>query len=149
MYIFNSKNSFSLLVTLGTVFILPFVFWGYGEYFTVSNKFKPVNEQLALWQTRKPTSYKYKLRHGCMSVIEVNAVVSGDTHWFDRNVLPEQISMEDLFTIVSKAGLEAYNVNTTYDDFFSYPSLIEIDWNKNRIDDECFYQITEFTPVES
>ena len=149
MYIFNSKNSFSLLATLGSVLILPFIFWGYGEYFAASNNFKPVNEQLALWQAQKPISYKYKLQHGCMFVAEVNAVVSKDTSWFDKQILSEQLSIEDLFGIVSRASLEAYSVNTIYDDVFSYPSIVKIDWNKDRVDDECFYQVSEFASLET
>ena len=82
-----------------------------------------------------------------MSVAEVNAVVSEDTSWFVEDVLTEQISIDDLFDIVSRASLEAYSVNTKYDDVFNYPRLIKIDWNKDRVDDECFYQITEFSPL--
>jgi hypothetical protein len=31
---------------------------------------------------------------------------------------------------------------------FGFPEVIEIDWNKDIMDDECFYEISEFKVIE-
>lgn len=147
MLVLDSKNPFTLLAILSAVFVLPFIFWGYGELFATANSSKSVEHQLSYWQNNKPESFRYKLRYGCMAPTEINAVVAKDAIWIEGENKSGYVSIEDLFEIVETAKNQAYSITTTYNKRYGFPSSISVDWGGDIADDECFYQVEMFSPL--
>ena len=152
MYVFNSKNTFAIFVTLGTVFLLPFIFWGYGEYFAVSNKQKSLSEQLKIWQSKQPSSYSYEIKFGCMEVSEVEVEVLNGQHFFSTGTAPgisHQVKLSDLFEIAEKVRAQSYKSDIRFDPTYGFPNEISVDWSTDSIDDECFYSVSSFGVYDS
>ncbi|WP_394228787.1 DUF6174 domain-containing protein [Pseudoalteromonas spongiae] len=151
MYIFDARNSTSVLVTLGALTVLVFIFWGHGEIFASMNKQKSVTEQLKIWESTLPKSYSYKIISGCMSVTNVEASVLNGVHYFAHNENlgeRDKTKLIDLFNVVEQARAQAYKLETQFHDKYGFPTSIIVDWQSNTVDDECFYEVSEFEVIE-
>jgi hypothetical protein len=53
-----------------------------------------------------------------------------------------------LFKAANKGLFEAARIKITYHPKYAFPQVIEVDWRKDVIDDECFYEVSEFKVIE-
>jgi hypothetical protein len=75
---------------------------------------------------------------------------------FDHWSTPVRISLRDLphptidslFAWVRDAYVrKAAVVSVTYDSVFHFPARVSIDWNTNIIDDEFYFEVSDFRPI--
>ncbi|CAM3139404.1 hypothetical protein SHLO109777_19555 [Shewanella loihica] len=59
-----------------------------------------------------------------------------------------KLVIDDLFKAANKGLFEAASMEIKYHPKFGFPEVIEVDWSKDTIDDECFYEISKFKVLE-
>ena len=113
------------------------------------------NETLQLneekWAANKPLLYSYKVSSGCMWVnsYKIEKTESGLLSMpIDKSPIVAPISVKDLFAEARKANLTSHKVTVQYHPYFGFPTLIDVDWEKEVIDDECFVKVSEFEVLD-
>lgn len=152
MNILDARSSTNLLVVFGSIFILIFVFWGYGETFASMNERKSIEEQLKIWESRLPDSYRYDLSFGCMTVKSISVNVINSVHYYNQkevNLESDEIELIELFEVVEKARNQAYRESSEFHEIYGFPTKVKIDWAENTVDDECFYEVSAFESLET
>lgn len=112
----------------------------------------------AQWESTKPASYTYAVRHTCFcgqaaigpvrvtvgpsgvtSRVYVDTSMPVDSAVFD--VFPD---IDGLFDVIQQAiEDDAHRIDVTWDETMGYPLDISIDYIELAVDDERGYQITE------
>jgi len=108
------------------------------------------NEQK--WTSNKPLLYSYKVSSGCMwaNSYKIEKTESGLISTpMDNSPIIEPISVNDLFAEARKANLTSHKVSIEYHPYFGFPTSIDVDWEKEVFDDECFIQVSEFEVLVS
>ena len=104
------------------------------------------------WVSNQPSLYRYKVSSGCMWMhsyrIEKTELGLVSTP-AEKSPIIKPISIDDLFDEVRKANLMSHKVSIEYHPFFGFPTIINVDWEKEVIDDECFIQVSEFEVLNS
>jgi hypothetical protein len=113
------------------------------------NKTLQFNEQK--WQANKPTFYSYEVSSGCMWLVRYKIEQTQFGLFstpLDNSPDSELTSINDLFQDAREANLTAYKVSVEYHPYFGFPTLIDVDWKKEIIDDECFVKIENFEVLD-
>ena len=103
------------------------------------------------WATNKPLLYSFIVSTGCMWVdsYKIEKTESGLLSIpIDKSPIVAPISVNDLFAEARKANLTSHNASIQYHPYFGFPTLIDVDWEKEVIDDECFIQVSEFEVLD-
>jgi hypothetical protein len=149
MQIFDTRNPYSVFFVLGTVIILIFSFWGIGYQSVNSQTHEKIQRQLNFWQQNEPERYSYIAQEGCMYVVGSKVLVVNRVALFEQiGEYKHELVIDDLFEAANKGLSEAASIEVKYDPKFGFPKKISIDWSHDIIDDECFYEITEFKVIE-
>jgi len=113
------------------------------------------NETLQLneekWAANKPLLYSYIVSSGCMWVdsYKIEKTESGLLSIpIDNSPTVAPINVDDLFAEARKANLTSHKASITYHPYFGFPTLIDVDWEKEAIDDECFIKVGEFKALD-
>ena len=146
MLIFDTKNPYATTIVLGSLVVFLFMFWGYSQIFTTMAKQVDVGEQLKKWNETLPHSYKFTVISGCMFLITSKVTVKNGKHTFSLDT--EKITLVELFKVAKKVKEQAYKSEINYDEKYGFPTHIDIDWSRDTIGDECFYEVTEFEVIE-
>ena len=146
MIILDTRNPFAILTVLAIVIAVAFGFW---SFISSSEKFADINYQKDLWSEKEPNSYSYSIFNGCMFVQKSEAVVLLGKTVFrkvdeDGHKINGNVKLEDLFSTVDRAQAHAHTIEVNYSKTYGYPESIKVDWNKNIMDDECFYVVKNF-----
>ncbi|WP_269521300.1 DUF6174 domain-containing protein [Alteromonas sp. BMJM2] len=143
----DSRNPITI-VTIGivTLFLLgAWVISHSNENFTI--RLAELSASKARWEKLKPIEYNYTVKSGCMFVQSYN-IEHRNRQIFKfpvgQSTPRESLSIKEVFDIAEKATRLSYSVDIIYHPYFGYPELIDVDWDKDIIDDECFVQITDF-----
>ncbi len=126
--------------------VIVFMFWGYSQIFISFNEQVDIEEQLEIWRKELPASYQFTVISGCMLVTESKAVVSNGKHTYALG--SEKINLAELFDVAKRAKAQAYKFKIDYHDKYGFPTLIDVDWRNDVIDDECFYEVADFETIE-
>jgi len=149
MQIFDPRNPYSVFFVLGTIIVLIFSFWGVGYQSVNSQAHEKIERQLDIWQQHEPERYSYIAKEGCMYVAGSKVLVVNGVALFEKlGEYEHEIVIDDLFKAANKGLFEAAKMEIKYHPKFGFPEVIEIDWNKDIIDDECFFEISEFKVIE-
>ncbi len=149
MQIFDVRNPYSTFFVLGITIILIFSFWGIGHQSANLPTHKKVAEQFVIWQQNEPKRYSYIAREGCMYVASAKVLVVNGVPLFEKvGKIGHQLVIDDLFKAANKGIFEAASIDIQYHPQFGFPELIKVDWKKETIDDECFYEISQFKIIE-
>ena len=149
MQIFDTRNSYSVIFILGSVIVLIFSFWGVGYQSVNSQKHEKIERQLSIWHKNEPEAYSYIATEGCMfSVSSKVLVVHGVTLFEKIGDYEHKLVINDLFKAVNKGLFDAGSIEIKYNSKFGFPESIDVDWSKETIDDECFYEISDFRVIE-
>ncbi|ESP91414.1 DUF6174 domain-containing protein [Pseudoalteromonas luteoviolacea] len=144
-----SRNPYLICIVLGAVTAIVFSFWVIAYHAISGKTHDRVKKQQSIWLHKQPVSYSYTAYAGCMyTIISKVLVIDGNT--FFENVAPEEdrLVIDKLFKAASKGLYEASSIEIKYHSEYGFPELIEVDWNKHVIDDECFYKIENFKLIE-
>lgn len=129
--------------------VLILSFWGIGYQFMASQIHEEIKKQLHIWQQNEPEKYSYVAQSGCMFVISSKVlVVNGVALFENQGEYEHKLNIDDLFKVANKGVTEAASIKIKYHPKFGFPELIKIDWKKDTIDDECFYQISKFKALD-
>ena len=114
-----------------------------------------IEEQRRRWERLAIDTYEYDLTLSCfcVSVGPVRVQVRADTV-FSATALEtgEPVTdefrartIDSLFDVLEDAVVrEAHRLDTEYDDTFHHPTLVDIDYNKNVVDEEVQYTAENF-----
>jgi len=100
-----------------------------------------------LWEKTQPLSFNYTVTYGCMMLAKYKIEnEKGRDFEFPIGQTPanESLKIDDIFAQAEKGIRMSHSVEVKYHPYFGFPELIEVDWDKDIIDDECFFQISEF-----
>ena len=115
--------------------------------FQSSNKVDTFNIKLKHWSQNQPKNMTYKVTHGCMTLLSYDVYrIDGKTFFQQKKYTDPkwQHDIDSLFEVILKAAQSAYSLNVDFNLEYGYPQSIEIDWDKQTIDDECFYVVENF-----
>ena len=145
------RNPIAVL-SMGCIAVLFIVTWmAFNSANTNHEKHKALADNKRQWFTYKPQSYRYRYSAGCMLWQSFNVEVSpAGTIVLPVGEFsaPENVAIENLFEEVSRALAEAYFVEIKYHPYFGFPLSIEVDWDKDVIDDECYVEVTAFVSLD-
>ena len=115
-----------------------------------------------IWRSRRPNGYSVKVDRRCYCPIwsarvtvagaEVKGVEflvdRGDPSIFtDSRRYPRDI--DTVFEIIDAAYKErAYSIELTFDETYGYPAKASIDWNHDTVDDENYFELSEFKTID-
>ena len=112
------------------------------------------------WEQREPPLYRYTLQRSCYCMDEVTmpviiavengVVISRRYEWSNAEVASRFIdafpAIDGLFDIIEDAiEADAYHLRVRYDRTYGYPTLIDLNYDKEMVDDEVTYTIRDFT----
>ena len=112
-------------------------------------------EHRAIWDAKHPVAYRFKIGVGCFCPSNVTGpfIITArvDTREI-QNVNPDAGApsgesppdVEGAFKKAKDALATADEVEIRYDEAWGFPTLIDIDWIKNAVDDEESLTISEF-----
>ncbi|NQY65073.1 MAG: hypothetical protein HRT38_15360 [Alteromonadaceae bacterium] len=149
MHIFDSRDPYSVFFIMGTIIVFIFSFWGIGYQSVNSQNHEKIEQQLKIWQKNEPEKYSYIAREGCMFVTSSKVLVVHGVALFEQiDEYHNKLVIDDLFIAANKGLIKAANMNIKYHSKYGFPENIELDWRKEVIDDECFYEISDFKVIE-
>jgi hypothetical protein len=143
----DSRNPITIaIIGIVTLFLLgAWVISHTNENFTI--RLAELSSSEARWEELKPIEYNYTVKSGCMFVQSYN-IEHRDRQVFEfpvgQSMPGESLSIKGVFDIAEKAIRLSYTVDISYHPYFGFPELIDVDWDEDITDDECFVQITEF-----
>jgi len=131
-----------------------------------SSVFAPLRHDLraarSQWDSESPAAYSFVFRRSCFCGTEflravritvadgtaVSAVFADDGSPI-QTPLPEVPTIPDLFDEIEAAiASRADRMDVTYDQGYGYPVDVSIDFIEQAIDDEMFFQVSEFDVLE-
>jgi hypothetical protein len=113
----------------------------------------------AKWAANKPASYSYTLTRSCYCLTELttpvdivvrNGVVESRT--YQNSTTPVSAtyagyfpSIDGLFAKVDTARLaKPFIINLSFDETYGYPTFLNVDQNRNTVDEEYTYVASNF-----
>jgi hypothetical protein len=149
MQIFDTRNPYAVFFILGTVIVLLFSFWGIKYQSVNSQAHDKLAHNLTTWLQGEPEKYSYVVRQGCMFVASSKVLVVNGVALFEKvDEYDSELVISDVFKAANKGLFEAARIKITYHPKYAFPQVIEVDWRKDVIDDECFYEVSEFKVIE-
>ena len=146
------------LLRFGTVFFLALALSACG-----SNPFSPTEElddAREKWDRQGIDSYSFTIREICFCPIElggpfrvvvrdgrpvsITRVETGEAAAPEGHV---PVTIDQLFAITREAMREADEVEVDYDPTYGFPASVRIDRIENAVDDEVYYEATDFQPL--
>jgi len=82
-----------------------------------------------------------------MSGSITSATVTGGEHNFvkyENQLFGGSSTIDDLFDVAEEAIKESHKLELRFNKDFGFPEKMRADWSKDIIDDECFFEVTEF-----
>lgn len=138
-------------ITIAAIIILTIFLLGTWLISHLDESYKVKLSELALskqlWEQVQPVSYHYTSTYGCMMLLSYKIEhEKGRDFEFPIGQTPanESLKIDDFFAQAEKAIRLSHSAEVKYHPYFGFPELIDVDWNKDIIDDECFYKISEF-----
>lgn len=117
-----------------------------------------VESARALWDAEGPESYEltYEKMCYCASVGPVTVTVeSGEITDVaapeaddEAEATEDALSVEDLLDKAADAEADADVAEIEYDEEYGYPTLLDIDWLEDAVDDEVTYTVTSFESLD-
>ncbi len=128
-------------------------------------------EALATWTEQKQNNYAFQYDMRCFCALAPSAEIivrsdsvyqilnpeTGDSLFFQTSenmfqyvgdVYPDlYYTIDGFFDIINRARKEADNVEVNYNDEIGFPESIQIDYDKNAIDDEVGHSISNYRPL--
>lgn len=149
MQIFDNRNPISIIFILGTIIVFIYGLFVYG-YQSFDSKIKQsVKRNFELWKKHEPYSYSYKVDTGCMNSLSSNVLVVDGVALYEQNGKYElELTIDDIFEQALKGATSAANIEIKYHPKYAFPSSIDVDWEHDVIDDECYYSISNFKVIE-
>ncbi len=145
--IFSTRSLNSIVfVTSAIIVLFAMSIVMYSE-FESSKSAKNVNELSKKWQTTRPSNMSYQISFGCMTAFSYAVFRVDGKNYYEKNEwleTQEQINISDVFNAIQRATLKAYSLDVKYNDQYGFPVQVNIDWDKETYDDECFYTIEKF-----
>lgn len=113
-----------------------------------------------IWETKRPKSYSVTLDRRCYCPIWSARVTVAGAKVKDVQILVDRIDpsifadtrryprdIDTVFDIINLAYQErAYSIELTFDETYGYPVRAFIDWNRDTVDDEKTFELSEFAP---
>ena len=94
--------------------------------------------------------YSYIAREGCMCVASSKVLVVNGVTLFEKiDGYDNKLVIDDIFAAANKGLFEAASMEINDHFTYGFPESIKLDWRKDIFDDECFYEISDFTVIES
>lgn len=143
----NSSNPITIAAfVVVTIFLLgAWVLFSQDESYEAKLVELAANENK--WKAVKPESFEYEAANGCMFVHkykiehrngrDIKKTTGNELAGTDTNI-------DGLFYKADKAIRKSYRADIKYHPHFGFPVLIDVDWDKDIIDDECFFEVTSF-----
>lgn len=114
------------------------------------------------WESRSPATYSFVFQRSCFCGTEflqavritvadgtVVSAVFADDGTPIQTPLPEVPTIPDLFDEIEAAiAARADRMDVTYDEGYGYPVDVSIDFIVQAVDDEMFFQVSEFDILE-
>ena len=129
---------------------------------SIGTSFEDFQAHRDLWVSRRPKGYAVKVDRQCYCPIwsarvtvagaevkDVEFLVdrSDPSIFADARRYPRDI--DTVFEIINTAYKErAYNIELTFDETYGYPVRAFIDWNHDTVDDETYFELSEFKPAD-
>ena len=157
---------------LAVVLLLLILFLATGYFFFVPDSdvspdrqslLLEIDESRVAWKSTKPTEFTYVIRRSCFcprritrpfQVTESSGIVratipetSATGSESDPVELPDTLSIESVFQLLSDAVREAARISVAYDETFGFPTEVRIDWSARTVDDEDTYRIDQFVVI--
>lgn len=126
--------------------------WGYAD--------DPASDLAAArqqWDESRPDAYRVTVAQSCFcppEVVEPRAVtVEGDEVTDVDPPIPgglgvEPLTVDVLFDVLERAVVEADALDVTYNEAYGIPQSIDIDWIAGAADDEIWYEVQSFEPLD-
>jgi hypothetical protein len=116
-----------------------------------------LTKNLNLWKSKNITSYSFDTdidniwfhKHFTATVVK-NKIVDIQTpppiSFLDNTISKEnQKTIDDYFDLIQDAiNKNYYLINVEYDSTYGYPTAISLDYNKNMMDEEIAYHLSNF-----
>jgi hypothetical protein len=138
-------------ITIAAIIILTIFLLGAWVISHMNESYKVRLSELAvnkdLWKQTQPVSYNYTSTYGCMMLFSYKIEhEKGRDFEFPIGQTPanESLKIDDVFEQAEKAIRMSYSAEVKYHPYFGFPELIDVDWDKDIIDDECFFKISGF-----
>ncbi|MEN3158684.1 DUF6174 domain-containing protein [Alkalimonas sp. NCh-2] len=151
MNLFDLRNPFVVLIVLGSLIILIYSSWGIYAVSERSRELNQYEQYRDYWQSLNLRDYAYVIEEGCMFGSITSATVSSGEHNFvkyENQLFGGSTTIDDLFDQAEQAIKESHKLELRFNKDFRFPEKMRVDWSKDIIDDECFYEVTEFRPNE-
>lgn len=147
MNLFDLRNPFVALIVLGSLIILIYSSWGIYAVSERSRELNQFEQYRAHWRSLNFRDYAYIIEEGCMSGSITSATVTGGEHNFvkyENQLFGGSSTIDDLFDVAEEAIKESHKLELRFNKDFGFPEKMRADWSKDIIDDECFFEVTEF-----
>lgn len=114
----------------------------------------------ARWEQREPPRYRYTLHRSCFCLdavsmpviieVEDGAVISRRYEWTNAEVTTEYFddfpTVDGLFDILAEAiEADPYLLHARFHRTYGYPMRIDLDYDRQMVDDEVTYTVRDFT----
>ncbi|WP_052262299.1 DUF6174 domain-containing protein [Pseudoalteromonas luteoviolacea] len=149
MKVLDIREPIAVQFVLGTAIIFVFSLWGVGFQFIKGEALKTLEYNFDAWQSNAPFSYTYQVESGCMLTFSSRVLVVDGVAFFEHSSGHTfEITIEKMFKKAEKAITQAASIKLDYHPAYLFPEDINVDWNKDIHDDECFYRIRNFEVIE-
>ncbi len=129
---------------------------------SIGTSFEDFQAHRDIWASRRPEGYVVKLDRTCYCPIwsarvtvagakvrgvqilvdRIDPSIFADTRRYPRDI-------DTVFEIINTAYKErAYNIELTFDENYGFPAKALIDWNRDTVDDETYFELSEFKAVD-
>jgi hypothetical protein len=109
------------------------------------------------WRSHDISSYDFvyhasAMAGACELLVQVrddeveSATVKQSCMWLKPK---DALTIDDVFTTLSKELRESDEVNATYDPEYGFPTSVDVDRIRNAIDDEWSFGVSDFVPKET
>lgn len=138
--LFDSKNPFSVIAVFGLIVTIGLTSWLFGYSQIKASTQEQVETKQESWEKIKPKTYSYNVSYGCMFAAKTSVIVINGV----EHVSGENFNIDKLFTVAARVAVEGDKVNIKYHKVYGFPELIDVDWDNQTYDDECFYTVENF-----
>lgn len=151
MFGLNTSNLNSYLV-IPLVITLIIIYFFSSPIFINAPILEKLRSSKEVWGNKKPTNYAFIVSEGCMLSSKTQVVVSGDEVFIEKNRFSNSrsnVSIDYLFSIAEAAINDSYEYQISYNTEFGYPENMQVHWDINATDDNCFYEVSNFEVIDA
>lgn len=150
MQLLDNRQPLAMLLVLASIVVFIVSFWGVAVQNLAEQQRQAIAAQRLLWQQLEPESYRYKIGMGCMVAMSVTVTVNhGVAHFEPSGVIAVNTTIDDVFDAALNASRNAATMELTYHPEYAFPQLLSVDWSKEVMDDECYYEVSDFEVIPS